>query len=423
LQTFSRTQPFHGSNGAWLGTLFTSRKRWAVNARANYASGKGDFALNEMAAGTSRLGVAANREILVNGDAQRPTLGSDFNLSIFPTDNFTIVNHTAVSNIRIDGNSSYSEFDFATNTRTMLDFNFLGVRTVSNTTDLRYKMRKWFGVYAGYTFSDRQIRVEEAFNLPGVPNGSGSSLYPQDSTLSAVSGGFRLQPLKPWTVNLEGEVGHASGALTPVSDRNYHTLGGRTQYRTKLLQLGATYREQYNENAPLSFTTYSSRSRQAGASASWAIKRWLSLDTSYTKLHLDTVGGLQFFAGLVSPQLQTGYDSIFISNIHAANLGARFSIGRRADLFVGYTITKDTGDGRSAAAPAGTTGTAALLDSVQTFPLTYESPMARVSFRLTPKLRWNAAWQYYGYNEQFQLFSYYENYHAHTGFTSLLWSF
>jgi hypothetical protein len=423
LQTFSRTQPFHGSNGAWLGTLFTSRKHWAVNARANYATGKGDFALNEMAAGTDRFGAAANREILVNGDAQRPTLSSDFNLSIFPTENFIIVNHTAVSNIRIDGNSFYSEYDFATNTLTMLDFDFLGVRTVSNATDLRYNPRKWFGVYAGYTFSDRQIRVEEAFNLPGVPNGSGSNLYLQDSTLSAVSGGLRVQPLKPWTVNLEGEVGHASGALTPVSDRNYHTLGGRTQYRTKLLQLGATYREQYNENAPLSFTTYSSRSRQAGASASWAFKRWLSLDTSYTKLHLDTVGGLHFFAGLVSPQLQTGYDSIFISNIHAANLGARFSIGRRADLFVGYTITKDTGDGRSTAAPSGATGTAALLDSVQTFPLTYESPMARVSFRLTPKLRWNAAWQYYGYNEQFQLFSYYENYHAHTGFSSLQWSF
>jgi hypothetical protein len=65
LQTFSRTQPFHGSNGAWLGTLFTSRKHWAVNARANYASGKGDFALNEMAAGTDRFGAAANREILV----------------------------------------------------------------------------------------------------------------------------------------------------------------------------------------------------------------------------------------------------------------------------------------------------------------------------------------------------------------------
>ena len=419
VQTFARTQPFHGSNGAWLGTLFTNRKHWAVNARANYASGKGDFALNEMAAGVNRFGAAANREIVVDGDAQRPTLSSDFNLSIFPTDNFTIVNHTAVSNIRIDGNSFYSEYDMSTNTLTLLEFDFLGVRTVSNSTDLHYNPKKWFGVYGGYTFSDRQIRLEEAFNLPGVANGSGSSLYPQESTLSAVSGGIRLRPIQPWTVNLEGEVGHASGALTPVSDRNYHTLGGRTQYRVKQLQLGANYREVYNENAPLSFTTYSSRSRQAGASASWAVNRWLSLDTSYTKLHLDTVGGLQFFA----PARETGFDSIFVSNIHAANAGVRFAMGRLASLFAGYTITKDTGDGRPAAAPAGVTGVAALLDAVQTFPLTYESPMARVSLRITPKLRWNAAWQYYGYNEQFQLFAYYENYHAHTGFTSLEWSF
>jgi hypothetical protein len=402
-----------------MGTLFTSRKRWAVNARMNYANGKGDFALDEMAAGIDRFGAAGSRDITVTGDAQRPTLGGDFNLSIFPTDNFSIVNHTAVSNIRIDGNSYYNEFDFGTNVDTSLDFDFLGVRTVSNTTDLHYRVRKWFGVYGGYTFSDRQIRLEEAFAVFSPSPVAGSNLYPQESTLSSVAGGFRLQPIQPWTVNLEGEVGHASGALTPVSDRNYHTLGGRTQYRTKKVQLGATYREVYNENAPLSFTTYSSRSRQAGASASLAVTRWLSLDASYTKLHLDTVGGLQFFA----PTLQTGYDSIFISNIHAANAGVRFEIGKRTDLFVGYTITKDTGDGRSSAAPAGATGIAAMLDSVQTFPLTYESPMARVSFRITPKVRWNAAWQYYGYNEQFQLFSYYENYHAHTGFTSLQWAF
>jgi hypothetical protein len=423
LQQFSRTQPYHGSNGSWLGTLFTSRKRWAVNARMNYANGSGDFALNEMASGVSRFGAAANREIEVAGDAQRPALAGDFNLSLFPTDKLTVVNHTAVSNIRIDGNSDYAEYDLGTNTLTLLQFDFLGVRTVSNSTNLHYNVKKWLGVYAGYTFSDRQIRLEEAFDLPGVTNGSGSSLYPQESTLSSVPAGVRIQPVKGWTVNLEGEVGHASGALTPVSDRNYHTFGGRTQYRTKKLQLGATYKELYNENAPLSFTSYSSRSRQAGASATWVVNKWFSLDTSYTKLHLDTVGSLQFFAGLTTPTLQAGYDSVFISNIHAANAGARFSIGKRADLFVGYTITKDTGDGRSSPAPAGATGVASLLDSVQTFPLTYESPMAHVSIRITPKLRWNAAWQYYGYNEQFQLFSYYENYHAHTGFTSLQWSF
>ena len=422
LQQFARSQPFHGSNGAWLGTLFGRRKYWAVNARMSYSSGSGDFALNELATGVNRFGAAANRDITVSGDAQRPTLAGDFNVSIFPTEKFTIVNHTAVSNIRIDGNSDYAEFNMNTSTLDLLQFTFLGVRTVSNTTDLHYHFNKWLGAYAGYNFSDRQIRVEEAFVLPGVPNGTGNNLYPQVATLSSVLGGVRLQLLKGWTTNLEAEVGHNSAALTPISDRNYHTLSGRTQYRVKKLQLGANYQQFYNQNAPLSFTTYSSRSRQTSASATWAFNRWLSLDTSYSKLHLDTVGGLQFFAG-TPDQLQTGFDSLFISNIHAGNAGVRISLLKRADLFLGYSITKDTGDGRSTPSAPGSTGVSALLQSVQTFPLTYQSPMARVSIRLSPKLRWNAAWQYYGYNEQFQLFSYYENYHANTGFTSILWSF
>jgi hypothetical protein len=154
------------------------------------------------------------------------------------------------------------------------------------------------------------------------------------------------------------------------------------------------------------------------------LRDWLTFDASYSKLHLDTVGGLAFFAGVQTPQLQTGYDSIYISNIHAANAGLRWDIHRRADLYVGYTITKDTGDGRAAAVPAGVTDPiAALLDSVQTFPLTYQSPMARLSIRISPKLRWNAGWQFYGYSELFHLLGYDQNFHAHTGYTSVLWSF
>ena len=60
---------------------------------------------------------------------------------------------------------------------------------------------------------------------------------------------------------------------------------------------------------------------------------------------------------------------------------------------------------------------------MQTFPLTYQTPMGRISIRITPKLRWNAGWQFYNYTEQFHLFSYYQNFHANTGYTSLLWSF
>ena len=81
-------------------------------------------------------------------------------------------------------------------------------------------------------------------------------------------------------------------------------------------------------------------------------------------------------------------------------------------------------DGRSTAVPAGVTSPVqALADSVQTFPLTYQSPLARLSVRITPKLRWNAGWQFYSYGEDFHILGYNQNYHAHTGFTSVLWSF
>jgi hypothetical protein len=155
-----------------------------------------------------------------------------------------------------------------------------------------------------------------------------------------------------------------------------------------------------------------------------APNNWFSLDASYMKLHLDTVTGLQFFAGLNRSQLQTGFSSFYISNVHAVNLGARFAIAKRADLYVGYTITKDTGDGRAVAVPAGTTDPIqSMLSGVQTFPLSYQSPLARVSFRISSKVRWNAAWQFYNYNELFHVFAFNQNFHANTGYTSILWAF
>jgi hypothetical protein len=145
------------------------------------------------------------------------------------------------------------------------------------------------------------------------------------------------------------------------------------------------------------------------------------------KLHLDTVSGIAYFAGTGRVTLQSA-NSLYLSNVHAANFGARLAVAKRADLYVGYTITKDTGDGRATAAasvtdPATGGNPAALFAGVQTFPLSYQSPLARVSVRITPKLRWNAGWQFYNYHEDFGVLGYYQNFHAHTGYTSVSWAF
>jgi hypothetical protein len=160
------------------------------------------------------------------------------------------------------------------------------------------------------------------------------------------------------------------------------------------------------------------------ANAAWTPRDWFALDAGYSKIHLDTVGGLNFFAAVPRPSLVSGLDSIYISNVHAATLSSRFVIRKRVDLYLGYSINKDTGDGRKTAVPVGTTDPLQLLlVPVQTFPLSFQSPMARVSVRISPKVRWNVGWQFYNYHEEFGLFSTYQNYHAHTGYTSVLWSF
>ncbi|PYT26638.1 MAG: hypothetical protein DMG58_22055, partial [Acidobacteria bacterium] len=62
----------------------------------------------------------------------------------------------------------------------------------------------------------------------------------------------------------------------------------------------------------------------------------------------------------------------------------------------------------------------------QTFPLKFQSPLARLSVKITNRIRWNLGYQYYGYREDFftgQPFTTDYGYRAQTGYTSLLWSF
>lgn len=424
LQQFNRSQPTHGTSPGWLGNLHKKQKTWGMNARMAYVSGKNDFALNENAQGLDATGLPVTRQIVVGGDASRPALAGDLSISLFPTERLTFVNHTSISDNRVDGQSSYTEFLNGVNPGATVYFRFLGIRLITNTAELNYAASDWIGFYAGYHYADRQVRTIEGSELVGFQNATENDYYEVGNQLQSGDVGVRIHPWKPFTVNLEGEIGRTNNPLTTLSDKNFQTLHARAQYRAKNLQMSASYEESYDFNSSLS--TFSSHQRGYSASAVWTPKDWFSLDASYNKLHIDSASFLEFFAGPIGGRshLETNYQSLYISNIHSANLGLRFAISKRADLYLGYNLTKDTGDGRATAVPPDTTDPIqALLDSVQTFPLTYQSPLARLSIRITPKVRWNAGYQFYDYFETFGLFGYYQNFHAHNGYTSVLWTF
>ena len=412
VNSFRRSAPYHGTSPYWRVALFRDSRWVNVNGRFTYTDGSRAFALNEAALGTNQFGAVANQQIITSGNARRPVATGNLNLTILPTSRLIISSRTSVYNVRTQGDSSYLQYDNATKSADFLFFQYLGIRTIGTDLDARYEINKRLDVHGGYAYSDRRIASSPQFAFAGS---SSPTPYTQVNILNSGLFGIRFKPIKELTVNLDGEVGRANQPFTPKSERNYTVLSGRVQYKIKNLQLTALSNSNYNANS-VTLTSYSSHARNYSASASWSPRSWFGLDASYSKLHVDTLGGIAFFA---NAQLLPNQVSYYVSNLHSGTLAAHFNV-KRADLYVGYSRVQDVGDGRSS--PTTTIVGPALtpFTTAQTFPLRFQSPSARLSVSITERIRWNVGYQYFGYHENF--FSG-ENYLANTGYTSLLWSF
>jgi hypothetical protein len=397
LTRLARSEPYEGSTPHWRVHLTAERDWLAANGRFAYSGGRRDFTFEESATGLDHLGRARDRQIAVSGHGRRPVATAALTLSLFPNSRVTVSNHTAFHHVRMEGDNNYAEINNVTSRFSFLSFRYLGLRTFANQTDLNWRARKWLGLYSGYHYSTRRIRSREQ---TGEGESASVELVGQTNRIHSGLFGLRLQPTGPLSIRVQAEVGRADRPLFPISERNFHALGARVQYRTRRLLLGASSNASYNTNS-VSLSAYSSHARTTSLDASWSARDWFWFDASYSKLDLDTMAGIAYFA---SGQLVTGDRSIYSSNLHSASLGVRFAVLRRADAYLGYSRTEDTGGSRAA----------------QTFPLTYDSPLARLSIRLHSKLRWNAGYQHYRYREDFTAR---EDYRAHTGFTSVVWSF
>lgn len=412
LSALTSAQPYHGTSPYWRVALFTDNKVFNVNGRFTYTAGQRGFVVDESSLGTTLFG-ADNRQVLTFGNAQRPTATGNLNLSLTPGAKLSIVNSTSVYNIRTEGNSYFSQYDNATQSVEVLYFEYLGIRTISNDTDVNYQVAPRVGVEGGYHYSNRLIRSQDQFTISGETFPTPAE---QTNQLHAGDIGLRLRPWKPLSVVLAAEVGRNDNPLTPVAQKNYHALNGRVDYATRTLRLSAAAKSLYNVNA-VTLSAYSSQARTYSVNGNWMPREWLTLEGGYTRQHVYTIGGIAYFA---NQQLVTGEDSVYLSNLNSVTAGARWAIGQRADIYAGYTGVEDTGDGRAGALGAGVGSASSVFQSVQTFPVAYRSPVARLSIRINNRMRWNAGYQYYGYRQDFYPS---QGFRAHTGYTSISWAF
>jgi hypothetical protein len=413
LTAFQRTEPNHGTSPYWRVMLFRDLKNFSLNGRFTYTGGDRGFVLDETSTAPSRFGAQQNQQVLTFGDAKRPVATGNFTVSWLPVSKLTVTNSTAVYNVRTEGSSQFLQYDNATQSLDILYYNYLGIRTVSNETDANYQLLNWLGFSGGFQYSNRLIRSNQEFTLAGSNT---PAPYSQTDQQRSGTLGIRLRPYKGLTVVLDGEVGNDTRPLTPASGKTYHALNAKVQYKLKKFSVSGNAQSNYRFT-PVSLSAYSSESRTYSANGSYVPNEWLSFDAGYSRLHIYSLGGIAYFENF---QLVQGESSLYLSNINAINFGARFALKKRAEFYVGYSGVQDVGDGRSTPDGAGIASANPVFQAVQTFPVKFDSPMARFSMRLNERVRWNLGYQYYGYRERFYPA---QDYRANTGYSSLTWSF
>src|SRR5260370_3951693 len=222
--SFNRVDPSHGNSPFWRGNLHGERKLWATNARISYVGAQRAFAQDENALGISRS--AVNLQTVVSGNASRPTTAGDFSISIFPTDRLTFTNNTSAYTTRITGQSLFNQFNNATSTEDVLFFQFLGIRTVTNSTDINYRLSPMVSLFGGYHYAMREIRSSELLGFPEFPRPLEGITAAHNAHINSGVAGLRLRPIKPPTITLDSGLSFANHPFTPIADRNFHALRG-----------------------------------------------------------------------------------------------------------------------------------------------------------------------------------------------------
>lgn len=384
------------------------------------------------------------------GNTKRPNTIGDFGATFFATDRLRLSNTFRVETYQINGGSLYNgRFEITRNTTntalapltyTGYSHEVLKYRRISNTVEGDFDINDRYSVRFGYRYGSRWLeKFVGGYNLaaayaPKVADSTFEEEYEQH----AFFGGIKARPLKDWTLSLDVERGTADGIFTRTGVYDYTNVRARSRYsfnRNFRLNLGlitknnATPSEIHFEGTTLPYDDFGVeyKSRAFTSSLDWTVNPRLSFSAGYNYNWLDSDAVIRYsYTGVPCTPPFTGNvctlgRSQYFSRNHFFNFDVVAQPFNRVTFYAAYRINKDTGQGDKLIAPA-----EGLI--ISSYPFSYQSPEARVAFRINRRIDWNLGYQYYNYNESQLAGGNYvphrpQNYHAHLPYVSLRFYF
>lgn len=372
----------------------------------------------------------------ITGNTRRPNTLGDIGLTLLATDKLRISNTFRVETFEIDGFALFSDFFSITRgagptlrTDTIgfsnLDANRITkYRKYQNTIEGDYQFNARYSIHVGYRYGSR--RIEEGFE--GFNLGSSGSVTPPPARSSSTEleqnhthaffGGFKARPAKNWTIYFDAERGTADNVFTRIGNYDYTNIRAKSRYSpSKKLSFNLAVITKNNSNpseiAGVSLQDFGVdiRSRVFTAAVDWTPNSKVSFSTGYNYNWVNSDAVVDYFFNSVRHPI--GHSLYFMrNNFFYIDTTAR--LVPRVTLYASYRVNQDNGQGNRFADPTGTPGTL-----VNSYPMNFQSPEARLAIKINKRLDWNLGYQYYNYNESVLVGPRPQNYHAHLPYTSL----
>ena len=439
--SFNRNEPTRGTvNYTRFSAHTFVAKKLDMTARLVYSSATSEFAFIENFTGvnfnTRITGALAPPNILnfgqynITGNTKRPNTLADFGLTYFATEKLRISNTFRVETFQINGGDSFNATFVLSKTtppttQTLIitglsSYKVTKYRKVQDTIEADYQFNPHYSMHFGYRYGSR--RIEEILSGYALNSNSPTLLTPSDEVehnhTNVFFGGFKARPANNWTINFDAEHGTADNVFTRIGNYNYTNIRAKSRYAPSTrLSFNVAVITKNNSNpseiAGVSLNDFGVdiRSRLVTASVDWAPTSKLSFSTGYNYNWVNSDAVVDYFFNSVRHPL--GHSLFFVRN-NFFFFDTVAQLHPRVSLFASYRINKDNGQGNRITDPTGTPGFL-----VSSYPMSYQSPEARLAVKLNRRLDWNVGYQYYNYNESSIVGPRPQNYHAHLPYTSL----
>jgi len=385
----------------------------------------------------------------IPANAKRPNTLGDLGVTFLATNKFRISNTFRVEDFTIDGVATFNDI-FSVSRGAVIDtrsFNNLSVfkttryRKYEDTVEGDYQFNLHYSVHFGYRYGSRRIhQLLSGFalnsNAPVPLTSVAACASPsvtcavdeiQTNHTNVFFGGFKARPVKNWTIYFDAEHGTADNVFTRIGNYDYTNIRAKSRYapnRKVSFNFAVITRDNANpsEIAGVSLTDFgvNVKSRTFTSAVDWMPSARLTVSTGYNYNWLNSDAVIDYFYQVppaASVRHPVGHSLYFVRN-NFFFIDVTAQLVPRVTLYASYRVNQDSGQGSRLADPTGTPGTL-----INSYPMNFQSPEARVAVKLNRHLDWNFGYAYYNYRENVLVGPRPQNYHAHLPYTSLRFYF